>query len=673
MNLSDPESLYIAAQRMLDQGQVGAAEMMLRQATELADEDSPLYAAGLAVLMSIQGRPEESLELLGDRMEHLPEDATLMVAYGITMEASGDEEAAEDAFREALESNPENPAAQHGLALRLRQRGKLEEAERLACQAFRAVPEHPLYAMTACEMLESRGKRDLAFEVAEVGALYNPDEPDLVKRAVEGALAREMPERAWEVLSESDDASPWVAGWKATLLDMDGRYEEADELIAHTRSKGADDTTYLFLLACIYLRREDFETTNQLVTQILDLDPEHAGAFKIQAEISMEELGLEEAIDPLSKAYEGTQDAETGWELVSTYYSTSHYLDALNLSKRLKDDPEMPSTLYPTYAMLCHAALDEKDAAFAFLDEIPIEMAMAALEEMAKHGSQSPAEQALAATLKKQIAAAEAGPPPDPLAIASSHYAEKRYQECLEFAEGIVEEDNPDRMAAAEMFVLLAAAALGQAELVEELSEALHPELVEVALARLDDSGAGNDLEAALREVLEERLPEPVAAEASEEAEEADETDETDETDESEEPEEDLESDQEKSESPEDELEQRAAPLPKPTPARQPAAKLEINPAVLMPPGQSIMGTPAQPTEFEETVVSGGLEVIDDDEYEIIEIDDDDEYEYIELEEGEVIDEDDPDIEYVWVEEEEDEEDLEPVEVRDDGWDGSGF
>ncbi|MGE0493927.1 MAG: hypothetical protein AB7S38_32260 [Vulcanimicrobiota bacterium] len=500
MNLSDPQSLFESAQQALLRGEIASAELMLEQANELAGEGSNLYAAGLAVLMVIQGREDESLDLLNDKLGDNPEDATLLLAFGMTMEKTGDLEGAEDAYREALKYDDENPGALHGLAVRLQARGEKEEAEKLACKAFHKVPEHPVFALTAAKLLEECDKPDLAFQVAELGAAYNPDEEELVRRAVEGALQRQMPDRAWELLQESNPENPWVAGWKATLLDLDGKPEEADALIEKSMAVAGNDTTYLFLVACIYLRREDPRTA-ELVQRILEIDPGHGGAFRLQAELAADDV--EEVLRPLAKAYEASQDAMTGWELVASYYATGRYLDALDLAEQLRDDPDMPSTLYPTFTMLCHAALDEPEEALDFIEELPFEMAIAALGEMDKHGSGSEAEAKVRKLLEEKFA--EEAPEVQPWEVVADHYIQGRYQDCYDQCQELDRADNAlDRLFLA--YNLLSLAALGRTDEARAGVPKLPLEMVDSVLTEMASFGAGNEAEKEVRELLTERL-----------------------------------------------------------------------------------------------------------------------------------------------------------------------
>ena len=91
---------------------------------------------------------------------------------------------------------------------------------------------------------------------------------ELVQKAVEGALAREEPARAWDALQESNDDLPWVLGWKATLLDYNGDAEKADAMLEIGREKFADDPDFLFLEAAIFVRRQLTQEALELIENL---------------------------------------------------------------------------------------------------------------------------------------------------------------------------------------------------------------------------------------------------------------------------------------------------------------------------------------------------------------------------------------------------------------------
>ncbi|MBI3928269.1 MAG: tetratricopeptide repeat protein [Armatimonadetes bacterium] len=409
--MQDPDSLYETAQQLVARGNLAGAEVMLRQAVERASDDPTMYVAGLATLLGLQGRGQESVDLLQTSLSDHPGDPHLLVAYGLTMEAGGQEEEAEHFFREAVHQDPEHAAALHNLAGVLLKKGEVDEAERMACKAFWVAPDHADFALTACAVLQATGKEDLAYEVAQLGASYNPDDMDLVQRAVEGALERDEHERALQILGESDKESPWILGWKATVLDVAGLSEQADVLLEEGREKHPEDTAFMFLDACIQRRRGQPENVRRLVDRILEIEPEHLGALKLRSGVLVDEQAVEQAIESLEKAQEIAPDSATAWELVGAYYRSGNYGKCLERCADLLPEEGEPPPLLQVYRILCMAAL-ENARCLELLDDVPEDLIAPALDEMARCGAGTELEATVRRCLEERVQPAEPEPPP---------------------------------------------------------------------------------------------------------------------------------------------------------------------------------------------------------------------------------------------------------------------
>ena len=387
---------------------------MLRQAVELAGDKSEIYAAALATVIGMQeGRTEESIKIIENQLLVRPDNPNLLVAYGLTAQAAGMNDEAEATLRLALSKRADHPMAMHSLATVLGDRGEYEEAEKLACKAFMMVPDHPEFALAAIGLLEAQGKGDVAYEVAALGATMNPQEMELVQKAVEGALAREQTERAWEVLKESDSDLPWVLGWKATLLDHQGRVEEADEILEHGRVSFGDNIAYLILEAAIWARRSKPEQVKPLVEKILLMDPTNRAALRLRADYSLEKAP-EQAVADLEAVYnEDPNDSQVAVDLTQAYYKCRRYQDALEVSlyweQRLTQEPELviPAQMR-VYSALAAASLgDSKDALWR-ADWIPDEYIVDAITELNTYGSGELAESKLRYRLTDRLPEVEA-------------------------------------------------------------------------------------------------------------------------------------------------------------------------------------------------------------------------------------------------------------------------
>jgi tetratricopeptide (TPR) repeat protein len=344
MSTDTSKSLFDQAMKEILSANFVTAEHLLQQASEINEESTTLYAASWAVLLALRDREEEAISILEERLESHSTDTNLLLAYGITLEKQENFEDAEDAFREVIARDPDNPGALRGLSSIMKRKGDLMEAAKMAARAFSEAPDNAIFAKTAADMMEALDQPKTAFEILDLGALYNPEDEELVSRALKGCLANNMIERAREILTIVDINMPWAAGWKASFLDWQGEHAKADELISRTLSRPAGkDTEFLFQCACIMMRRENVDAAEQYVERILAMDPQHTGALRIRADLSLGRTDLDGAIDPLMKAFALSSDALTGWRLFWSCAVSRRWDDAEETLSTLAEDEELMS------------------------------------------------------------------------------------------------------------------------------------------------------------------------------------------------------------------------------------------------------------------------------------------------------------------------------------------
>ena len=433
----DPEFFYVQAERLVSEGKFAAAELMLRQATELGGNNR-IYVAALAALLSLQeGRAEESMNLVEEQLALHPDEPSLLVAQALAAKATGQSELAEISLRKAVLANPNHAFAHHSLGRVLVDAGNVSEAETHACKAFALVPDQPDYALAAIELLEAAGKKDYAFEVASLGASFCPQEMELVQKAVEGALAREEPARAWDALQDSDDDLPWVLGWKATLLDYNGDIEKSDALLEMGRDKFGEDPDFLFLEAAVLVRRGLNEDALEVIETLLEICPIHRGALRLRADLSFSSQSTEEALADLQAMLElEPSDEAVAVELTSALYRAHRYREALDICLQWETQPPPLPPQLNVYRVLCHAGLGEPQEALEKLPFISDDLIMAAITEMAAFGCYNPAEQALRDKLMELV-------PAEQIAAALAPIDEDELDELDEVGEAAEPPKNP--------------------------------------------------------------------------------------------------------------------------------------------------------------------------------------------------------------------------------------
>jgi tetratricopeptide (TPR) repeat protein len=381
MSTDTSKSLFDQAMKEILSGNFVPAEHLLQQASEINEEGTTLYAASWAVLLAMRDREEEAISILEERLATFSTDPNLLLAYGITLEKMQNYDDAEDAFREVVARDPRNPGALRGLSALAQRKGDLMEAAKLAAQAFSEAPDNAIFAKQAADMMEALNQNKTALEILDLGALYNPEDEELVCRALKGCLANNMIERAREILSIVDINQPWAAGWKASFLDWQGEHERADELISRTLARPAGkDIEFLFQCACIMMRRENTAAAEAYVEQILERDPQHTGALRIRADLSLGRTDLDGAIDPLMKAFSLSSDALTGWRLFWSCTLQRRWDDAEETLAALSEDEELMADMLEAMRVEMAGAFLEAaqgnevpDSSFSSLENLPVE------------------------------------------------------------------------------------------------------------------------------------------------------------------------------------------------------------------------------------------------------------------------------------------------------------
>lgn len=338
MGTDTSKSLFDQALKEIMATNYVAAELLLQQASEINEEGTTLYAASWAILLALRDRTDEAIEILEERLADFSTDPNLLLAYGIALEKQEKYVDAEDAFRESLVNDPDSAGALRGLSACLERKGDLIGGCRMAAKAFSLAPDNLVLAKSAANLLEKAGQRQTAHEVLELGAHYNPEDEELVTRAVESCLRKGEEDRAWEILLLVDESQPWAAGWKANFLDWRGSADHANSIIQKTLERHAvSDNDFLFHLCCILMRRGQVAAAEAYVDHILGLDPQHAGALRMRADFSLGRFDYNPLIDPIGAAAAVAADAPS-WARFWSHLNDQQVSEAEEVLEAMSED-----------------------------------------------------------------------------------------------------------------------------------------------------------------------------------------------------------------------------------------------------------------------------------------------------------------------------------------------
>ena len=161
--------LYMAS-KQLDQ-----AETALFKAVELQPDLNAAYAQLTSMLVD-SNRADEALVSLQRRLEHDPENVSIMMLKGMVQQVSNQVGAAQDTYEKLLGVSPRLASAANNLAyIYQEQEGMLERAFELAEIARAEAPDNPDIADTLGWILYKRGDYERALGLIKEAAVARPN------------------------------------------------------------------------------------------------------------------------------------------------------------------------------------------------------------------------------------------------------------------------------------------------------------------------------------------------------------------------------------------------------------------------------------------------------------------------------------------------------------------
>jgi predicted CXXCH cytochrome family protein len=156
-------------------GDPAAAEAWYRQSLTVDDLFLPSKMS-LAVLLSAQGRNEETEALLREAAAEYPEDPTPASSLGLLMVEMGRSEEGIVWLEEAVARDPATVRVRYNLGLLLQQEGRLDEAETTFLQALAVAPNDLEIMYALADHYIKRNRYGAAMIVAERMIATHPDQ-----------------------------------------------------------------------------------------------------------------------------------------------------------------------------------------------------------------------------------------------------------------------------------------------------------------------------------------------------------------------------------------------------------------------------------------------------------------------------------------------------------------
>ena len=209
--------LYIASK------QPDEAETALFKAVELQPDLNAAYAQ-LTNMLVASNRADEALVSLQRRLEHDPENVTIMMLKAMVQHRSNEVGTAQETYEKILGVNPRFAPAANNLAyIYQEQEGMLERAFELAEIARAEAPDNPDIADTLGWILYKSGNYERAAGLIKEAAVARPDIADILYH-LGFALYRQQEiqecAEAFNKAIELDPDSPLAEEAGAILLEL---------------------------------------------------------------------------------------------------------------------------------------------------------------------------------------------------------------------------------------------------------------------------------------------------------------------------------------------------------------------------------------------------------------------------------------------------------------------
>ncbi|MGC1274962.1 MAG: tetratricopeptide repeat protein [Planctomycetaceae bacterium] len=190
-----------SADRLAARGDFVAAERYYRLLTK-ARPDMPGPLLNLANVLLMQGRAEESVEILRFATQKFPDDLLARFRFGVALHRAGQLDAAAEIYARCTRLKPDFAEAWYHLGLLHKERGEADAAEVALTKAVALDPRHAQAQLLLGIVLSEGGSREAAIPHMRAAVQLAPDDP-LPKSYLEKALAELAASRSTDPTSSA--------------------------------------------------------------------------------------------------------------------------------------------------------------------------------------------------------------------------------------------------------------------------------------------------------------------------------------------------------------------------------------------------------------------------------------------------------------------------------------
>ncbi len=277
-----PDLLHLAGQVSLHTGNRDESKRLIRRAIKVAPKIG-LYHYSLAAALFAENDLDGALQSLRAAIRLEPRNADAYTNLGIVFVRKKQHDEAEAAFSQAARLKPDDPQVHLNLAIcnmELKEPQKAAAAVRKVEELVQA-PE-PRLLFQIGNVYRGLGQSSLAESYYHRALERQSEAPDMWFEFGDLLLQTGEYDRAAEALSKAD-----VQGYDSIAVDIAmarvhaalGEIDQARALLDSATAKAGDKAVYLYDVARQFTFIGDFAAQERCLHRVLELEPDHAGAF----------------------------------------------------------------------------------------------------------------------------------------------------------------------------------------------------------------------------------------------------------------------------------------------------------------------------------------------------------------------------------------------------------
>ena len=289
---------------------------------DIPDTDRHTAQARMASMMMSDGNVTDAMALLNEVLAADPShEQAVLLRSSVRIDNRELTDAIAD-LRTVLQDNPKSVPALMMLARAYQADGAIALASETYGKAWEASDLEPGVALPYAQFLQQQGQADRAQEVIESSVQRNGDNEPLLQALAQRYLQIGDVERAdavvkrIEAIAEDSDGARRL---RASLLLLQQDYDESIAAFQDNVSSSDDTGAALSALIGAYLRADKEAEARAYLEQVLQDDPNHREAARLQAQL----LVRAGEFDAAEAAFEGL--IARAPEMTSTYFDYARY------------------------------------------------------------------------------------------------------------------------------------------------------------------------------------------------------------------------------------------------------------------------------------------------------------------------------------------------------------